>query len=91
MRTILGIVNIFLIVAMIGCAAGALAGLIVFLPFVAGAWALNLVALVGCEEAARARQREVTYRKAVDAANAEASPEGGRARQPVAAPGLLHR
>ena len=53
MRTFLKLANIFLIVAMIACCAGALAGLIVFLPFVAGAWALNLVALLGGEEAAR--------------------------------------
>jgi hypothetical protein len=45
--------NILLIAAMIGCCAGALAGLIVLLPFVAGAWALNLVALLGFEEGAK--------------------------------------
>jgi hypothetical protein len=38
---------------MIGCVAGALAGLIVLLPVVAGAWALNLVALLGFEEGLR--------------------------------------
>ena len=43
MRTFFRINNILLIVAMIACCAGALAGLIVLLPFAAGAWALNLV------------------------------------------------
>jgi hypothetical protein len=54
MRTFVRVTNIFLIIAMIGCCAGALAGLIVLFPFVAGAWALNLVALLGFEEGARA-------------------------------------
>jgi len=53
MRTFFRINNILLIIAMIACCAGALAGLIVLLPFVAGAWALNLVGLLGFEEAAR--------------------------------------
>jgi hypothetical protein len=39
-----------LIVGMIGCIAGALAGLIVLFPFVAGAWGLNLMALLAYEE-----------------------------------------
>jgi hypothetical protein len=47
MLTLLRFTNVALILAMIGCVAGALAGLIVLLPFVAGAWLLNLVALVG--------------------------------------------
>lgn len=58
MRTLLNITNIFLIIAMIGTVAGALAGLIVFFPFVAGAWALNLTALLGYEEGARTRRSE---------------------------------
>jgi hypothetical protein len=52
MRTFLRINNILLIIAMIGCCAGALAGLIVLFPFAAGAWALNLVGLLGFEEGA---------------------------------------
>jgi hypothetical protein len=46
MRTFFRVNNILLIVAMLSCCAGALAGLIVFLPFAAGAWALNLVGLL---------------------------------------------
>jgi hypothetical protein len=53
MRAFFRINNILLIIAMITCCAGALAGLIVLLPFAAGAWALNLVGLLGFEEAAR--------------------------------------
>jgi hypothetical protein len=41
--------NVALILALIGCAAGALAGLIVFFPFVAGAWGLNLTAILAYE------------------------------------------
>jgi len=52
MRTFFRVNNILLIVAMITCCAGALAGLIVLFPFAAGAWALNLVGLLGFEEAA---------------------------------------
>ena len=50
MRTFFRISNVLLIVAMIACCAGALAGLIVLLPFVAGAWALNLVGLLTARE-----------------------------------------
>lgn len=71
MRTLFKITNIFLIVAMIACIAGALAGLIVFFPFVAGAWALNLVALLGYEEAARTVRSERPRPAAVEAAPAE--------------------
>jgi hypothetical protein len=53
MRTFFRINNVLLIIGMIGCCAGALAGLIVLLPFVAGAWALNLVGLLSFEEEAR--------------------------------------
>jgi hypothetical protein len=58
MRTFFRINNVLLIVAMIACCAGALAGLIVLLPFVAGAWALNLVGLLSCEEAAKTERPE---------------------------------
>jgi hypothetical protein len=53
MLMLLRFMNVLLILAMIGCVAGALAGLIVLLPVVAGAWALNLVALLGFEEGLR--------------------------------------
>ncbi|HET7449955.1 MAG TPA: hypothetical protein VFJ78_05110 [Gaiellaceae bacterium] len=53
MRSFFRINNVLLIVAMIACCAGALAGLIVLLPFVAGAWALNLVGLLSCEKPQR--------------------------------------
>jgi hypothetical protein len=59
MHTLLRIANILLIIGMIACCAGALAGLIVLLPFVAGAWVLNLLALVGFDEAARTGQSDV--------------------------------
>ncbi|HET7130396.1 MAG TPA: hypothetical protein VFJ93_15100 [Gaiellaceae bacterium] len=48
--SLLHAVNIALILAMIGCLAGALAGLIVFFPFVAGAWGLNLAALLAYDD-----------------------------------------
>ena len=53
MRMFFRINNILLIIAMVVCCAGALAGLIVLFPFAAGAWALNLVGLLGPEEGAR--------------------------------------
>ena len=68
MTTFFRINNILLILGMIGCCAGALAGLIVLLPFVAGAWALNLVGLLSFEEGARTETR----RPAVEPAPAEA-------------------
>ena len=46
---VLHTVNVALILAMAVCIAGALAGLIVLFPFVAGAWGLNLMALLAYE------------------------------------------
>jgi hypothetical protein len=42
--------NVALTLAMIGCLAGTLAGLIVLFPFAAGAWGLNLMALLAYEQ-----------------------------------------
>jgi len=53
MLTLLRIVNVVLLLALLGCLAGAMAGLIVLAPFVGGAWLLNLTALLGYEEDAR--------------------------------------
>jgi hypothetical protein len=63
MRTFFRVNNILLIVAMIGCCAGALAGLIVLFPFALGAWALNLVGLLGCEEDAKAERSQAVVRE----------------------------
>lgn len=63
MRTFFRINNILLIVAMIACCAGALAGLIVLFPFAAGAWALNLVGLLGSEEAAKTARPQPVVRE----------------------------
>jgi hypothetical protein len=49
-RFVLHAANAVLIIAMIGCLAGALAGLIVLFPFVAGAWGLNLMTLLASEQ-----------------------------------------
>jgi hypothetical protein len=72
-RFVLHAMNVILILSMIGCIAGALAGLILLLPFVAGAWGLNLTALVAYEhnwgpDAAKQPQREAA------AANVAAAP-----------------
>jgi uncharacterized SAM-binding protein YcdF (DUF218 family) len=48
--TLLRLANVLLLLSLVGCLAGALAGLAVFVPFVAGAWALNLMALAAYEE-----------------------------------------
>jgi hypothetical protein len=53
MLTLLRIVNVALLLSIVACIAGALAGLIVLVPFLAGAWFLNATALVGFEEHAR--------------------------------------
>jgi hypothetical protein len=42
-----------LLVSIVACVLGALAGLILFVPLLAGAWVLNAFALVGYEEKAR--------------------------------------
>ena len=46
---ILATANLVLLVTLVACLAGALAGLIVLVPFVGGAWGLNLTALVAYE------------------------------------------
>jgi hypothetical protein len=50
-RFVLHSANVILLIGMTVCLAGAMAGLILFLPFVGGAWGLNLVALLGREKA----------------------------------------
>ena len=72
MRTLLRITNILLLAGMVGCCLGAIAGMIVLLPFVAGAWALNLVGLLGLEEAARAKGSEDTRAAATGGESYEA-------------------
>jgi hypothetical protein len=61
MLTFLRITNVTLLVALVACLAGALAGLIVLVPVVAGAWALNLMALVSWEERDRPGWIERTH------------------------------
>jgi len=53
MLTLLRLANVVLLISIVGCIAGALAGLIVFVPFLAGAWVINAIALAGYEEHAR--------------------------------------
>jgi hypothetical protein len=62
-RFVLHAMDAALILAMIGTLAGALAGLIVLFPFVAGAWGLNLVALLAYEEnwASHTREARTVY------------------------------
>ena len=63
-RFVLHAANAVLIIAMIGCLAGALAGLIVLFPFVAGAWGLNLMTLLAYEQTwAAAPARSPTPRR----------------------------
>ena len=57
MRVALHVANVFLLLALIGCIAGALAGLIVLAPFVAGAWGLNLTAILTYDSDHRADLR----------------------------------
>jgi hypothetical protein len=46
---VLRVLNLLLLLSLVGCIAGALAGLIVFAPFVGGAWLLTLVAIARFE------------------------------------------
>ncbi len=73
MLLVLRVINVVLLLALAACFAGAIAGLIIFAPFVAGAWFLNLMALLGCER--------------LEPASSEAVPvvESGRDISPVAA------
>ena len=42
---LLRLLNLILLVSLVGCLAGAMAGMIVFAPFVGGAWFLTLLAI----------------------------------------------
>lgn len=53
MLTLLRVANVVLLVSIVGCILGTLAGLIVFVPFLGGAWVLNAMALAGYEDEAR--------------------------------------
>jgi hypothetical protein len=44
---LLRILNLVLLLGLVVCLAGAMAGLIVFAPFVGGAWLLTLLATTG--------------------------------------------
>ena len=46
---ILRLLNLMFLLGLVACLAGAMAGLIVFAPFVGGAWVLTLLAIVGSE------------------------------------------
>lgn len=80
-RFVLHAVNLVLILAMIGCIAGALAGLIVLLPFVGGAWGLNLMALLAYENNWGPDSAPRTVRVAAASERATAA---GVTRQPAA-------
>ena len=53
---LLRVVNLLFLLTLLGCLAGAMAGLIVFAPFVGGAWFLTLLAIAGNEPSAPARR-----------------------------------
>ena len=59
---LLRVVNLLFLLTLLGCLAGAMAGLIVFAPFVGGAWFLTLLAIAGNEPSARAARAEVSTR-----------------------------
>jgi hypothetical protein len=46
---LLRVLNLMFLLGLVACLAGAMAGLIVFAPFVGGAWILTLFAIVGSE------------------------------------------
>ena len=46
---VLRVLNLMFLLGLVVCLAGAMAGLIVFAPFVGGAWLLTLIAIVGLE------------------------------------------
>jgi hypothetical protein len=46
---LLRVLNLLFLLVLVGCLAGAMAGLIVFAPFAAGAWLFSLLATVGSE------------------------------------------
>jgi hypothetical protein len=46
---LLRLLNLMFLLGLVTCLAGAMAGLIVFAPFVGGAWFLTSIAISGCE------------------------------------------
>ena len=57
--TLLRILNLMFLLGLVACLAGAMAGLIVFAPFVGGAWLLTLLASVGSEPKTPAPKRRI--------------------------------
>src|SRR3954447_6800546 len=53
---LLRMLNLMFLLGLIACLAGAMAGLIVFAPFVGGAWFLTLLAIIGSESSSPAPQ-----------------------------------
>jgi hypothetical protein len=51
---LLRLLNLLLLLGLVVCLAGAMAGLIVLAPFVGGAWLLTLIAIVGSDPDSRA-------------------------------------
>ena len=55
---LLRLLNLMFLLGLVACLAGAMAGLIVFAPFVGGAWFLTLIAITGSQpRSAAARGR----------------------------------
>jgi hypothetical protein len=53
---LLRVLNLIFLLGLVACLAGAMAGLIVFAPFVGGAWFLTLLAIAGSEPSSPAPQ-----------------------------------
>ncbi len=56
---LLRLFNLMFLIGLVACVAGAMAGLIVFAPFVGGAWLLALLAIVGSEPNSAANGKSV--------------------------------
>jgi hypothetical protein len=73
---LLRLLNLLLLLGLVVCLAGAMAGLIVFAPFVGGAWVLTLIAIVGSDPDSAARQRRTILVPATHPVNGSAPAVG---------------
>lgn len=56
---LLRLLNLLFLLGLVACLAGAMAGLIVFAPFVGGAWFFTLISIAGSEPRSTAAAVEI--------------------------------
>src|SRR3954453_7525170 len=91
---LLRMLNLILLLGLVACLAGAMAGLIVFAPFFGGGWFLTLVGILGSESGSpapqpRTRPERVAATEPVGPVSNPRARGGREARAPHAQPSVV--